>query len=582
MDPHRFVESAPLTGNGYDLGNYVSTPRSDDGIILIPNITNRFLKFLYKFRYWQELGFILRTDGAKGSGKTTSSLILAFIITAYNLIPPDRVLNTREEGWNKRTIGIWTSSETLVPTLIRKAPILFRDRIVQIKKMEDIKNWMVVVVDEGVNTFDAKEALTVENRETGKGSTILRHKSVIFMLNSVRSKGILAALRDDADIKLFKYCGTDYIQGAKDVIVREYGDFLKTLQKSEAFLFSNYAPLRTFFKSKSGDVAGALKFELTPEHPFHWLVDPEISLNMRGESLALETTKKTKINELYLQIAEDIADKFGSEAVLKKTKAVPFTREFIHRHWPEHRYLLKKSSHVQRICDILIYNSFLAGLEQKEVPNPPEIKQVVWPQDKKTFKVFMEDFYTKNLPDRIQLNPKNILEKDTVIAIFKDWLDGVGQRDLRMSYISQSKLTPLFKAFKTGTGIEMSFRLGFVYEAWIASITGAEHAGGIGEPDLWYTVKGKKYPGEVKFYDDTNKCKGIDARVKLKPSYDYCKEHDIPYFPVFCGNPKWDGLNYLYTYRMDGPYTLNLEAVETYLLGTFTPEDYYNTIGEVT
>jgi len=33
---------------------------------------------------------------------------------------------------------------------------------------------------------------------------------------------------------------------------------------------------------------------------------------------------------------------------------------------------------------------------------------------------------------------------------------------------------------------------------------------------------------------------------------------------------------------MDGPYTLNLEAVEKYLLGSFIPNDYYENIGEVT
>ena len=140
----------------------------DEEFEIPKDITEDFFQFIYENRDNNRFGFVIRIDGSKGAGKSTLANILGYNIVISNL--------------KKRNLCYWSSSDNLVPAHVEAAPQNLKNKIRKVEKLADIKNWDVVIVDEGVDIVDAKEALTVESRNMGKALTILRHKAIIFII----------------------------------------------------------------------------------------------------------------------------------------------------------------------------------------------------------------------------------------------------------------------------------------------------------------------------------------------------------------------------------------------------------------
>lgn len=510
----------------YDYNDFVNWQDPEE--MEVPRaITKEFIKFLKKFSSWIQFGIVITIDGMKGAGKSTLGAILGYILI---------------DACEHRTLKFWTSSDKLVPAHIKAAPKMYKNRIGRISKLADIQTWDVVVVDEGIITTDAKEALTIEKRDLGKGATILRHKSVIFIICSVRPSGVIAALREDADIRIYKKCNEQYIQRSPRVFVKDNGWILKQLDIKQALLESDY---------KKFGAKGGIQLDASEYCPWILDFDEEISLNMRGSSLAIEEERALKRMIKIQTLARELLDKYGKRML--KSKADKLIKAWIRNEKPKEMYLLK---YTPQIIEEIIYifeeegGEFIEGDVEEE-------KDIKIPDDPSCAEFFKE-YYKKNC-------------KNTSLPLISElWIKGLGQRDIAGEVeLGLTTVNKHIKNYRSGTNIGSDdLRFAYCYEFYIANPIG-KRAGGVSDPDLWILDKTKILgPAECKLFDNMLKSLTFfqtlprSKKKTLEPSYLYCKEHGIPFYPLFYRNVKWGDVDLLIPIEVEGPNKITISKAD--------------------
>lgn len=505
-------------GFRYDLDKY-SCDESDYEEEELVDVTKDFLRCIMKNRNNPQFGFVARIDGMKGAGKTTLGLILGVELVYSNL--------------KKRKLGLITQSESFVPSLISVAPKELKDKIVRVKSLDDIENWMVVLVDEGKNTFDAKEALTVENRNVEKGVTIIRQKAIIFLLCSVRAKGVLSALREDADILIIKRNNKRYIKNSEDDIVKEYADTIRSLDRHQAIVDSNY----WYFEKEGG-----LEFDANAKTRWRWIIenDDTLSRNMANESLNIEGVRTKRRQDIVREIAELIITRYGKRIL--KSKGNNLIKGWIRREHPEYQQYAG-NKYVGEIIDDAIYLLEERNKDTNDSISTEIITPTINGGDIPTFADYLFKFYSKNLDE------KDLEKKEYLINVLYYWTQGFSIDAIRNEFGgSPNTINKLINKYRSGTRLQNDdFRLGIVLEYYVQDVLGCPRDGGWSTPDNWVYDENKNIIGciEDKFiYTKSNaitfhKFSNNNDNLTLNPSYLYCKEHGIPQFPLVYFHPKW-------------------------------------------
>lgn len=175
----------------------------------------------------------------------------------------------------------------------------------RIERLDEIEFNDIVIIDEGILSVNAKEALTTAMKEWEKFLAILRHKRCI-LFTLFQRFNIIKSMRELSDIVLYKSIPQKLVEDEKsDMILKKYGERIKKFKKWESLIASDH---------QLYDKVGMI-YSKVPE----WYTD-EISMSyMASEDL---NGKKRK-EELDIERAEMIADwliKEGYAIPSKKTE----------------------------------------------------------------------------------------------------------------------------------------------------------------------------------------------------------------------------------------------------------------------
>jgi hypothetical protein len=476
----------------------------------------------------------------------------------------------------KRILAYWTTSDELVPTHVKAAPAEFKDKIVRVKKLNDIKNWFVVIVDEGVDIFDAKEALKIEKRKAGKALTILGHKSIIIIVCSVRGKGVFQALREDADVRIYKRMNEQQIDIEDNAFVKKNADVLLNLDKTQALISSN---MLTFQKN------GGLKMNLKDYCPWLLDFDEKISLNMRDEALDTEDTQEKRTIDICKEIAEMALKKYGPKRFLKP-KAINLLRAWIRQYHPEYLNLEKYANWI--LDHLILLAEEAKGKEQEaQITEAIKIPELSAEEDN-TCATFFRDYYEQNGVD-----------KEFQDVIYQMISKALGVRETERYYngkIKYNRIQSLITRYQSGKSLpNPNLRLSAVFEEYIAKRTGGTRGGGVGEPDIFYhDSKGNMIlVGACKFYvvhtgnsqEFFQEFKG-KHNGKLNAEYKYCVEHGLKTYVLFFRIVNWGNYDFCIPITTSDPNKIsscrdNLEEYTNNFM-FFSPGDYFenNTIKE--
>jgi hypothetical protein len=102
----------------------------------------------------------------------------------------------------------------------------------------------VIVIDEGIISVNAKEALSKTMRKWDKFMAVVRHKRIILFCLFQRFE-VIKAMREMSDMIVYKSLPRKLIENEKtDYIIKNYGDILTKLEKWEAIISSDHDKFR--------------------------------------------------------------------------------------------------------------------------------------------------------------------------------------------------------------------------------------------------------------------------------------------------------------------------------------------------
>lgn len=483
-----------------------------------------------------------------------------------------------QSGNPNRSSAFYQSPPSLIDKIKESFPKAFSSRFKVINDIYDTQIDDILNIDEAGNILNGKKALTIEQREFIEGLTFARHRHVpVIWCTTI--PGVSKHLRILSEIMIYKRMNSGFVRALieeGDKFAKKYASVLVKLPIDRALFRANYKYL---VNAKGKEIhEGGLVMHKDLYCP--WYTEA-ISQNMSEENMAAERGKQLAAQLELEPFIEEIVRKYGPE--LKKGYAAKLIKGFIlNEKSPQEILALKPyvpdlvARAFQRYHESATTMTIKNPSKTLNIPEVPELSL----DAPISFKSFLDAFYRNNLPLHIELSQKTTLERDNIIEILQDWLDGVGQRSLRVDHkIGQNNLTRLFKIFKNGEGvIQDDLRLCYVYEHWIASLTGGKVESGTGKPDILFEIDGKFYPGECKIRDNGQNCQSLDIREKLKPSYEYCLEHKIPCFPVFWRDVKWQGygpVDYYYTIDIGKSFIANFEPLAVNILTNFNKEAFF-------
>ena len=131
-----------------------------------------------------------------------------------------------------------------------------------------------------------------------------------------------------------------------------------------------------------------------------------------------------------------------------------------------------------------------------------------------------------------------------------------------------------------------------MYKFWVAKATSGEREGAKSKPDEWYYDEKQEIIGcgECRLIDDISSTITFyqqalgnrkNKKMTLEPSYNYCKENNIKFYPFFLRNPKWGNVDLVIPIEVNGDnkITISKANLEYYVLPggiqTFDPIHFF-------
>lgn len=147
------------------------------------------------------------------------------------------------------------------------------------ERLDQVEFNDVIVLDEGIISVNAKEALSKKMRMWDKFLAVVRQKRVILFVLFQRFE-VIKSLREMSDMILYKSLPAKLIENEKDdQIIKNHGDKIKSLKKWEAIIASDHNDF---------DALGMV----TNKVPY-WYTD-DVSMSYIGDSNFLSDKEETK------------------------------------------------------------------------------------------------------------------------------------------------------------------------------------------------------------------------------------------------------------------------------------------------
>lgn len=478
----------------------------------ITEYSGKFIELFEKYKNNKEFSMIIWLIGARGSGKTTQEMMIA-----------DRLLETDKT----RSVALFQAPEALLKAIQKALPKDKGNRFRIIDKLHEVINNDVILVDEGLDLMNAKESLTVELRNLGKSLSYSRHKRIFLIICSV-TKGVFKDLRDMADMKIYKRLTVPFAESerSRDSFIKKYQFDLPNLTPDQSLFISTYK----YFNCEGGLILDSKKY-------CPWYND-DISKNMAKESFDSDYKKQQKLQSNLKEIIEDAIKYFGKD--LEK----PLANRRV-KGWLQLKYSHLYSDIRKYVGDIVNQAVFL--LYEREKNKEEYVPELVMPSkftipSDSLCPEFFRNFYKEN--DKSDES----LEIQTIIYHL---LNGISQNQMCKDFreLEYNRVNNIVKKYNTGDGLQHEeLRLAYVYEAWIASLTGGERDGGIGKPDIYYKDESGNVigVGECKLLTTYIRSKVTFVQFsknmdlyRLNTGYKYCKENGLKVFLLFFRIPNW-------------------------------------------
>jgi len=193
----------------------------------LPDITQDYVYFLSNsLKSLKDPSFLMWNLGTRGWGKTS------FTFSTFNLI-----MNNDKE----RFVQFLLATDQLIENINKACPENLKGRFYAIEGLRNVKDYAILIIDEGLIGANAANALTREMKKLEGFLSNSRHYDVIFIINSVNFK-VLRTIRGIIDIKVYKHLSEMfYIEyGREDQILQEYIEEIKKLSEPEGLMFSGF------------------------------------------------------------------------------------------------------------------------------------------------------------------------------------------------------------------------------------------------------------------------------------------------------------------------------------------------------
>jgi len=497
----------------------------------IPDITDDWFAFLDKLAIMRDSTVDIHNIGKKRSGKTI------FSITAI-----DRIMKAD----NDRFL-ICYQNENL-PKILRKVD-RFKKRvssinhIIEADKFVELGFKLIIYMDEGVLTANAKSALQKDMKELGQAFASSSHKDVILIVNA-QDDGVIKDLRGKGDISVFKRLTRRYILGSSDPLVRSKHELLLSLTKKESYVVSEHFDF---------DKTGIIKFDvydyldwLTPE------LDKELSKNDSISSFSQPYNKELEELDTVKELALEYIDNKGLDYCLKYKNHVKnlnyfLTNEYslkffkqvehlipkidvfingISQDYTGETYSKKKDEKKVKITKIIKENKNVKEKKEEEIKEIKEVKK-----RKKQTGLITQPFYFP-FSQFVESNLSGLHEDIEVIMLY---LDGLSFRDIMKEKNLESNKTykivekfvkndcdKLFvKYLNLITGYNFEYKNGYIIDSK-ADLTGIE------------TVFSFLY-----FKNKQNFTYELDIQTLCKSAIEEAKKRKLDTIGIFIYNRKW-------------------------------------------
>jgi len=241
---------------------------------------------------------------------------------------------------------------------------------------------------------------------------------------------------------------------------------------------------------------------------------------------------------------------------------------------------------------IFLYRLYLRQKEEEEDYNSKsyelEIPSIITDPAKEDVSCanFFRAYYFNN-------NPFNKYKKVFLDTIYL-WILGFSQRKIAFeTTFGLGTINKLLQNYNSGEGLSSDLlRIKTVYEFWVAKVTGGHRDGGKSIPDIWYYNDKNEIIGcgECKLIDDLSSTLTFyqqalgntrNKKITLEPSYNYCKENNIQYYPFFLRNPKWGNFDLIIPIKVEGDnkITVSKANIKEYILPEgiqkFNPHNFF-------
>jgi hypothetical protein len=200
---------------------------------------------------------------------------------------------------------------------------------------------------------------------------------------------------------------------------------------------------------------------------------------------------------------------------------------------------------------------------------------------------FFENYYIEHLKKEDLKDYETFLKNIKIIPRTTAlWATGRSQEDIAAIVGKKPNLiNNIIKTMREGTDFSKKYQFGYVFEAFITQKFDLIQDGRIGMPDFYVKnlsgdsgikVQGEKIcgPGEIKIFDKYRNSITLNlegrgnAKRTLRPSSQFCKKHNIRFFPVFLRMNKWLDketsrvYNYLVPIDTEGEHTFAIERYD--------------------
>ena len=514
------------------------------------DLTDEFIKMIKIFANKPGFGGIFWIIGTFGAGKSALLCILCNFFLKY--------------GYEKRNIAFYQAPQQLLKAIQKVVPKEYKHKFRIVEQLSEVKPFDILCIDEGYLSADAKQALEKDSSNFIASLTTLRHSSIFTILNSP-DDGILRGYRLKAQFRLYKLLPDGYIDEVNDRFAKRYGDIITNLRETQTIFQITHIDFL-----KQGIRRGAL---ILPLKKYCSWYNEQISRSFEGEDFDAYMRKLRKKKARMEAIVQLLIDEFGAD--LNRRRAEGFL-------FDEHIEIFREfESDIGNIVKVALYRLYIRQKDEDMDYNShsyelevPEIITETSEEDT-TCANFFRAYYFKNMPfDKY---------KKVFLDIIYLWILGFSQRKISFETgYGLGTVNKLLQQYNSGEGLSSDLlRIKTVYEFWVAIATRGRREGGKSKPDQFYYNDNENPEiigyGECKLIDDLSSSitfyqqalgNKTSKKLLLEPSYNYCKESDIRFYPFFLRNPKWGNFDLVIPVEVDGDnkITVSKANIKYYIL----------------